>query len=114
MKAAFVIGGTGLVGRALVDALLADGVRVVALARTPAATVELREAGAEVLPTDLAGAWTWRADHRADAAGRFAVQLPPGTVSVAVYRVIPGEFTRWIDATTVEVVAGKDVTVEID
>lgn len=75
MKSAFVIGGTGLVGRALVDSLLADGVRVIGLARAPAAILELKEAGVETLPTDLVGAWTW-ADEIAEAEVVFHAGLP--------------------------------------
>ena len=75
MRSAFVIGGTGLVGRALIDALRADGVEVIALARTPAAIRELREAGVEPLPTDLAGAWTW-SDEIAEAEVVFHAGLP--------------------------------------
>ncbi|MGI9539669.1 MAG: NAD-dependent epimerase/dehydratase family protein [Miltoncostaeaceae bacterium] len=75
MKSAFVIGGTGLVGRALVDALIADGVHVIGLARNAAAIIELREAGVETLPTDLVGAWTW-ADEIAEAEVVFHAGLP--------------------------------------
>ena len=47
MPAAFVTGGSGFVGRALIRRLVRDGWAVRALARSPAAEAAVREAGAE-------------------------------------------------------------------
>ncbi len=58
----FVTGGTGLIGRALVQRLVARGHRVVALARSEGAAAELGRLGAEVVRGDLL-------DERALAAG---------------------------------------------
>jgi dihydroflavonol-4-reductase len=49
----FVTGGSGLIGRALVQRLLARGDRVVALARSDAAAADLRGLGADVVRGDL-------------------------------------------------------------
>src|SRR5919205_1702299 len=49
----FVTGGSGLIGRALVQRLLARGERVVALARSDAAAKDLAARGAEVVRGDL-------------------------------------------------------------
>jgi dihydroflavonol-4-reductase len=49
----FVTGGTGLIGRALVQRLLGRGDRVVALARSDGAARELSSLGAEVVRGDL-------------------------------------------------------------
>lgn len=53
MRTAFVTGGGGLVGRALVARLVRDGVEVRALARTAEAGDALRRAGAEPVHGDL-------------------------------------------------------------
>nr|WP_281426238.1 NAD-dependent epimerase/dehydratase family protein [Miltoncostaea oceani] len=55
-----VTGATGLVGGALVARLRAEGVRVLATARTYDAERALREMGAEPLHTDLANIGQWR------------------------------------------------------
>jgi dihydroflavonol-4-reductase len=49
----FVTGGSGLIGRVLVERLLGRGDRVVALARSDAAASDLRALGAEVVRGDL-------------------------------------------------------------
>jgi len=53
MARAFVTGGTGLLGRALVAALRRRGDEVVALARSERAAAALREAGARPVQADL-------------------------------------------------------------
>jgi nucleoside-diphosphate-sugar epimerase len=58
---AFVTGGSGLVGRALVARLAVEGHRVVALARTRAAAGLVEEAGGEPLHGELADAGSWAA-----------------------------------------------------
>lgn len=50
---AFVTGGSGFVGRALIGALRERGVEVAALARSDAAARAIREAGARAVPGDL-------------------------------------------------------------
>jgi dihydroflavonol-4-reductase len=57
---AFVTGGTGFIGRQLVDGLLARGDRVVALARSEERAAPLRDAGAEVRAGNLQDAPTLR------------------------------------------------------
>src|SRR5436189_41310 len=49
----FVVGATGVLGRALVPLLLARGHAVRALARSPERARPLAEAGADVVPGDL-------------------------------------------------------------
>src|SRR3954452_16259511 len=49
----FVTGGSGLIGRALVDRLVARGDEVVALARSDAAAAGLAARGAEVVRGDV-------------------------------------------------------------
>ncbi|MGD9694557.1 MAG: NAD-dependent epimerase/dehydratase family protein [Thermoleophilia bacterium] len=56
------MGGTGLVGRALVARLVAGGARVLATARTLTAERALREAGAEALHTDIENIGNWSAE----------------------------------------------------
>jgi nucleoside-diphosphate-sugar epimerase len=53
MEKAFVTGGSGFVGRSLIRALSARGVRVVALARSEAAESAVRREGAEPVRGDL-------------------------------------------------------------
>ena len=50
MARAFVTGGTGVIGTALVTALLARGDEVVGLARSDASAQTLRERGIETRP----------------------------------------------------------------
>ncbi|QDP96507.1 SDR family oxidoreductase [Microlunatus elymi] len=57
----FITGGSGLVGRAVVDELLRNGHRVRALARTDASASALGAAGADVVRGDLAAIETLRA-----------------------------------------------------
>jgi nucleoside-diphosphate-sugar epimerase len=54
MKSAFVTGGSGFVGRALILELVSRGVPTRALARSPKAAEAVREAGAEPVMGDLA------------------------------------------------------------
>jgi nucleoside-diphosphate-sugar epimerase len=53
MKSAFVTGGTGFVGKALIRRLVAQNVRVVALARSEAAAAAVKSQGAEPCRGDL-------------------------------------------------------------
>jgi nucleoside-diphosphate-sugar epimerase len=64
-----------MVGRALVAALVADGIEVLATARRRAAAAELQEAGARVLYTDLANMGEWR-EEAAEAEVVFHLGLP--------------------------------------
>lgn len=50
----FVTGATGFIGRHLTRQLIADGHQVVALARQPAAALDLEELGVELVEGDLA------------------------------------------------------------
>ena len=62
MKNAFVTGGSGFVGKLLIECLLARGVRVAALARSETAATAVRKLGAEACRGDLQ-------DHQAVAEG---------------------------------------------
>lgn len=53
MKKILVIGASGFVGRAVVQALLADGVEVRGLARNPAWVQDLATAGCEIVQGDI-------------------------------------------------------------
>jgi nucleoside-diphosphate-sugar epimerase len=55
LPAAFVTGGSGFVGAALIRRLTTVGWTVRALARSPRAEAAVREAGAEPVPGDLSG-----------------------------------------------------------
>lgn len=55
----FVTGGTGEIGAAVVETLLRDGVRVIALARSDTASEKLRTAGASAFPGDLREPESW-------------------------------------------------------
>lgn len=59
----FVTGGTGVIGSAVVKALLAEGNRVIGLARSAASAARLRDLGASAFPGDLCepNGWTARA-----------------------------------------------------
>lgn len=59
MRTALVTGGSGMVGRVLVRRLAAEGWRVRATARSPAAVAAAREDGAEPLFTDLQNLRAW-------------------------------------------------------
>src|SRR5438552_1856742 len=50
---AFVTGGTGLIGRPLVDLLLADGWEVSVLTRNPSRAKDLEARGARIVPGDV-------------------------------------------------------------
>jgi uncharacterized protein YbjT (DUF2867 family) len=60
VRTVLVTGASGLVGRAVVARLRADGVRVLATARTLEAERVVRRLGAEPLHTDLANLGSWR------------------------------------------------------
>ncbi len=62
MATHFVTGGTGVVGRALIADLLADGHTVLALGRTGQAVHELAQAGAEPLLGNLIRPGSWQDD----------------------------------------------------
>ena len=53
MRAAFVTGGTGFIGRNLIDALLARGVEVRCLVRSPSRADHLRRAGVRTVTGSL-------------------------------------------------------------
>ncbi|MGD9572865.1 MAG: NAD-dependent epimerase/dehydratase family protein [Thermoleophilia bacterium] len=72
---ALVTGATGLAGRALVARLRADGVRVLATARSLDAEIAVREMGAEALHTDLANLGSWHREA-ADAEVVYHLALP--------------------------------------
>ena len=59
MATAFICGGTGFIGEAVVAQLVAEGHRVQVLARSAAAVAKVRELGAEPVTGDLLveGAW---------------------------------------------------------
>jgi nucleoside-diphosphate-sugar epimerase len=71
----FVTGGTGLVGRALIASLVADGEHVVALARSPGAIQPLADLGASPVLGDLRTAGGWQIDA-ADADVLWHLALP--------------------------------------
>jgi nucleoside-diphosphate-sugar epimerase len=60
MAGAFVTGGSGFIGGRLIDRLQAEGHRVRALARSPAAAERVRARGAEAVDGDLADAAAMR------------------------------------------------------
>lgn len=68
-------GATGLVGTALVERLRADGVRVLATARSRAAERAVRAMGAEPLHTDLVNVGSW-AGEAVEADAVFHLALP--------------------------------------
>ena len=76
MPAAFVTGGSGFVGAALIRRLAADGWTVRALARSPEAEAKVREAGAEAVRGDLLDAGALERGARgADVAFHSAARL---------------------------------------
>ncbi len=75
MATHFVTGGTGLVGRQLIDSLLADGHRVLALGRTGHAMRQLEALGAEPVYGDLSKPGLWQADA-AEAEVLWHLGLP--------------------------------------
>ncbi len=68
MSSAFVTGGSGFIGRALLRRLIADGWEVRALARSDRAADTVRELGAEPVPGDLS-------DPEKIAAGAAGTQI---------------------------------------
>lgn len=70
-----MIGGSGLVGRALVAGLAADGVEVIATARTRRAAETLADLGARVVHTDLEHIGAWQREC-ADAEVVWHLGLP--------------------------------------
>lgn len=92
-----VVGSTGVLGRALVTQLLAQGMAVRAMARSPAKARDLAELGAEVVPGDLRDPASLR--RACDGAGQVvaaAHALPGGhgnssqTVDDAGHRALIG------------------------
>jgi nucleoside-diphosphate-sugar epimerase len=76
VPAAFVTGGSGFVGTALIRRLAADGWTVRALARSPEAEAEVRTAGAEAVRGDLLDAGALERGARgADVAFHSAARL---------------------------------------
>jgi len=76
VPAAFVTGGSGFVGAALIRRLAADGWTVRALARSPEAETKVREAGAEAVRGDLLDAGALERGARgADVAFHSAARL---------------------------------------
>ncbi len=65
-KQLFVLGATGFIGSALVKEALAEGWRVTALARSPHAIKQLRQAGVTVIEGDAMQAQAW-ITHARDA-----------------------------------------------
>jgi len=62
MRAAFVTGGTGFIGRNLIDALLARGVEVRCLVRSPSRADHLRRAGVRTVTGSLGDVAAWRSE----------------------------------------------------
>jgi nucleoside-diphosphate-sugar epimerase len=76
VPAAFVTGGSGFVGTALIRRLAADGWTVRALARSPEAETKVRKAGAEAVRGDLLDAGALERGARgADVAFHSAARL---------------------------------------
>jgi nucleoside-diphosphate-sugar epimerase len=76
VPAAFVTGGSGFVGTALIRRLAADGWTVRALARSPEAEAKVRQAGAEAVRGDLLDAGALERGARgADVAFHAAARL---------------------------------------
>ena len=96
MPAAFVTGGSGFVGTALIRRLAADGWTVRALARSPEAEAKVRKAGAEAVRGDLLDAGALERGARgADVAFHSAARL--------------GDFGRWKEFRRVNVDGTKAV-----
>jgi len=96
VPAAFVTGGSGFVGAALIRRLAADGWTVRALARSAAAEAKVREAGAEAIRGDLGDAAALERGARgADVAFHSAARL--------------GDFGRWEEFRRVNVGGTKAV-----
>lgn len=71
--------------------------------------------GARVrLSASFGGGWSYLATVEADEHGAFTARTPPGRVTIAVERAEPGKFTRFVDATVVDVKTGATVDVEIE
>lgn len=64
MRTAFVTGGTGFIGRHLVDALLARNVEVRCLVRSPAKAAHLHRDGVRTVAGSLADVTRWQAELR--------------------------------------------------
>ena len=75
LTTAFVTGGTGLVGRALITRLVGDGHRVTALIRDAAGAAAVEGLGATPIFGDLTEEGTWRYDAR-EADGIWHTAMP--------------------------------------
>ena len=102
MRTALVTGGTGMVGSALVERLVAEGITVRALVRDTAAAAWLADLGARLVPGDLgnvaslheATAGCDLVFHAAAALGPFGTYEP-----LSLYGPVPipcvAAFTSW-------------------
>jgi hypothetical protein len=66
------------------------------------------------LTTTIASVWHHQVVIEVGPDGSFAASVPAGRVTIAIETVEIGKFTRWVDATTAEVVAGGAVAVGLD
>lgn len=78
-----VLGGTGSIGAAVIEALLSRGHQVLALARSASAAARVNAVGARALPGDMRdpGAWIAAADG-VDAAILAAGDFTPDAAAV--------------------------------
>ncbi len=96
MPSAFVTGGSGFVGAALIRRLVADGWTVRALARSPQSEAKVRESGAEAVRGDLGDAGALERGARgSDVAFHSAARL--------------GDFGPWAEFRRVNVGGTKAV-----
>lgn len=101
MQTALVTGATGLVGRHVVERLLADGVAVRAMVRDPARAEELRSAGVELVRGDVLDAAAFvRAAAGRDVVFHTAAAVTPTGGWEAFQRPNVEGTRNAIDATT--------------
>jgi len=103
----FVTGGTGLVGRALIASLVADGEHVVALARHPSAIAPLAELGASPVLGDVGAPGGWQIDA-ADADVLWHLALPRVHTPLRSARVRKDSRAAWKGASNA--IADRDAT----